>query len=364
MNGENEKKHILQAKLDQYVSKGAESVKTTLEKIQHRAGAIRDFLAPNSMVDFQLEQEAEGIMVNIGDKVHVKVHDHALGQFSEKYKVPRDYVKRKSHGEQWEKDLIVQVMNTELKNQPRDRLLLREYDGQVLGLLSDVYKRYNSAMLFMAFLASAKETESIVTAGYQDDTRDYIEIVKPKIIDVPTEKNGIISIALGAHLSHSDFGDGALALKTFMLQCRCLNGMVGQQILREVHIGKRIDTDITLSEKTVRLETELKVSLISDTMGQIFNNDGYEYHIQKIANASQTPIKNIEERVEQLNKVGITKDEQSALMSLLVNSSPDDGVDGEMTLWKFAQGISALARTPGIRKSVDLMEIAGNLIYN
>lgn len=219
-------------------------------------------------------------------------------------------------------------------------------------------------MLYAAFLNAAKNTGAIVTAGYKDDTRDWIEILKPEIIHVDTPRNGEIAVVMGAMQGHSDFGDGALTLKQFLLNVICLNGLVGRQILREIHLGRQIEQEITLSEKTVILDSELKASIITDSMNSLFSKEDYKFHVERILEVSSTIVKDVDERIKVLSKVGVSKEEQKALALILMNGNVDDGVQGDMTLWKFAQGISALARTPGQRRSVELMEVSGNIIYN
>lgn len=360
---ERTKESVLREKLDEYIKGRSESVEKTLKQIEHRAKNIKDVVAPQSKITFGINTTQGGVAIRAGEE-SFGMHDHAMGQFSERYKVPAEYLKRKTRGQDWEKELAVKIMNTEIHNQPRDRVLLRNYNGSTMGFLSTVYKRYNSMMIYAVFLAAAKNTGSIVTAGYRDETRDYIEIIKPEIIYVDTPRNGTVPFVMGSHLGHSDFGDGALTLRQFLLNVVCLNGAVGKQILREIHLGRQIEQEIEMSEKTIKLDTELKCSIITDSMNQLYSAEDYEYHVAKIINASSTIIKDADERIKTLSKVGVSKEEQKALGLVLMNSNENDGVQGDMTLWKFAQGISALARTPGQRRSVELMEIAGNLIYN
>jgi hypothetical protein len=354
---------ILQSKLDDYVAKRLPTAEKTLKQIEQRAKNIIDVVAPQSTINFAPDRSGGGVVISAGEDTF-KMHSHALGQFCERYKVPAEYLKRKSFGQDWEKEMISEVMNTEIHNQSRDRVLLRSHEDRVYGFLSTVYKRYNSMMLYATFLAAAKSTDAIVTAGYFDDTRDYVEVLKPKIAYVETKRNGTIPFSMGSHLGHSDFGDGALSLRQFLLIVTCLNGNVGRQVLREVHLGRQIQEEYEASERTIKLDTELKCSMITDVMSGMFNDEEYEQHVQRIVNASDTLVKNVDDRIKTLSKVGITQDEQKALSLILMNGSEEDGVQGDMTLWKFAQGISALARTPGLRRSVDLMEVAGNLIYN
>ena len=93
----------------------------------------------------------------------------------------------------------------------------------------------------------------------------------PETIAIPTAKNGIVEMAFGARLSTSDYGDGALELRAFLMQGVCLNGMCRNSVMRQVHLGARLPENMGISQHTYELDTKTQASAIRDLTKSIFS---------------------------------------------------------------------------------------------
>ena len=181
---------------------------------------------------------------------------------------------------------------------------MREVNGQVRAFLSDSYRRYDSMKLYMAFLQAVSEQNALLLDAFSDESKDFFEVIHPQIVPVKTELNGTVFMSFGARLRHSDFGNGALELRTFNMQAVCLNGMVTETKLREIHLGGKLPDNINLSNETMRLDSMTKASAIRDTVKSIFSPDNLKNDVARIQRAGSIRI-DFDKEIKRLPKLGV-----------------------------------------------------------
>jgi hypothetical protein len=270
-------------------------------------------------------------------------------------------LKRIVTGSDWEKGAAEVLLNTYAENVSRDRMLLRTVDNEVRAALSDRYRRLNSMRIFMAFLMGAHESGATLIDGHHADTRDFLEVIHPEVIEFDTENNGVNYAVFGSRIKNSDFGHGALELRSFMLNVRCLNGMVGETMLKEIHMGGSIPDTIEISEATVVKDTDARISLVNDAMKSMWSPRNTERMIEGIKGASSRII-DVKKETEKLPKMGLSQTEIDAFNTIMLNNRGDDGLQGDPTMWKFINGLTAVARDSEPERKRDLEEIAGKML--
>jgi hypothetical protein len=184
----------------------------------------------------------------------------------------------------------------------------------------------------------------------------------PTVFSIETPNNGTIHVAQGAQISSSDFGKGSLEVRSYLLQLVCMNGMVGESAVREIHLGKRLnEADFTFSAETYRRDTETMVSAIGDITGSVFGDQYRERLVRQVtgASAQETTMDNV---AKSLPKMGVQKEELDAINEILGNSMLEDGVQGRLTNWKVTQAITAHARHTNPQRARELQEIAGSML--
>jgi hypothetical protein len=268
--------------------------------------------------------------------------------------------------QQWQTELAAYNLNQHATNGPRSRVLVREVGGEIRGILTDQYRRLNSPLIYESFIHAVLAAGAKIYSAFADDTRSWIEVLLPTTFDIPTEKNGIVTIAYGMRISSSDFGDGALELRSFILQVVCLNGMTRSSVLREVHLGRKIPDEIELSEHTYLLDTKTQASLVSDAVKQLMSRDNIMKTSVNIQEASAIVV-DLDVEFKQLQKLhgvgkGLSKVEIDGVKKVITNNKVEDGVQGENTLWKLAQGVGAMAHDTTARRQRELAEISGDLL--
>jgi hypothetical protein len=132
--------------------------------------------------------------------------------------------------------LAAEILNEHSGWTERSRVLVRTVGEQVRGVLSDSYRRLNSVEILTAFVQEAAKQGAVISDAYMNDTKVWAETILPQPLVIPTAKNGDVIIFAGARFSTSDYGDGAVDMRAFLLNGACLNGMVRESVMKQVHL--------------------------------------------------------------------------------------------------------------------------------
>lgn len=359
---------ILQEKIDDRIKNGEERIKPILDTIEKEGSMMHDFIAPlgkSNIIRFESNGSLKlDASTSEGDtRVYrkYKLHTHAVGQAGEKLGIPTGYIKKLALGDKWQRDLAADVLNRHSQFTDRRKILVRSVGDEVRGILSDHYRRLDTSKIYSVFFKECIKQGAHIIDAHADATRTYCETIYPKVISVPTEKNGTVHMVFGLRISNSDFGDGALQLQAYNMQVVCLNGMTRDNMLRQIHLGRQLPDDLSLSDRTYELDTETQSSLIGDLVSNSFSADNIQRQARIIQLASEREV-NLNSEIVNLKKSGLFKHEVDEIEDVLVASKRSDGVQGEGTLWKLSQAVTAVARDQeNKRRQREIEEISGKL---
>ena len=358
-------KDLMQKKLDSMISNKAQDINAVIQRIGATGTMIDDDVVNVSSIEFQNHCDRERVEIiypdDTGAIIQSSIHDHALDHLGTKFGVPVGYVKRMAHGKAWEREVMAHTLSEFAENVSRERLLLRSVQGQVRAAVSDKYRRLNSMKILLTFLSAAQSTGSRLVDAHDGDTRSFAEVVLPEVVEFDTPQNGRNYGVFGARLRNSDFGHGALELSAYVKMVRCMNGWVGESLMREVHMGGKIPTSIEVSQVTVDKDTDARASLVQDAMKSIYSGNTRDEIIAKIQGASAKEI-DIKAETERLPKLGLSKMEIEAFENLMLNNDPNNNLVGGPSMWKFTNGLTALARDSEAGRKRELEQIAGKLL--
>ena len=151
-------------------------------------------------------------------------------------------------------------------------------------------------------------------------------------------------------------------MRAFLLNGACLNGMVRESVMRQVHLGSKLPDTIALSQRTYELDTQTTVSAVRDLTKGLFSKDNLMQKALEIQGASEIEV-DMDKEIKKLTRDGgLLKAEGQAVEKILMKNDPDDGVQGASTLWKLTQAITAHARELTPERSRELHEISGQLM--
>lgn len=291
-----------------------------------------------------------------------RLHDNAVGQAAEKMNVPSRYLRELAGGTSWKRTLAARILNEHTSWSDRSRVLVRAVGDEVRGILSDSYRRLDSQRILSAFLGKALEQGAVAYDALWTDTKIYVETILPQPICIPTEFNGEVQIYMGARFSTSDFGDGAVDIRVFLLNGVCLNGMARENVMKQIHLGGKLPDNIQLSQRTYELDTQTTVSAVNDLTSQLFGRDNIRRKALEIKAAAAKEVNFTQELERLMQKGRLLKTENEGVRKLLMNNNPDDGLAGGPTLWKLTQAITAYARETQPARQRELHELSGELL--
>jgi len=343
-------------------------VKETMQRLINEGKIAQDYVTPigvelrqkqrRPVVTFSSDGE---LMMNMQQE-RFSLHDNAVGQLAEKMDIPSQYLRTLAHGNEWQRHLAATVLNEHSSWTERQRVLVRSVGAEVRGVLSDSYRRLNSVEILTAFVEEAARQGAVIADARMTDTKIWAETILPMPITIPTVKNGDVIIFMGARFSTSDYGDGAVDMRAFLLNGACLNGMVRESVMKQIHLGARLPDNLQLSNQTYELDTQTTVSATRDLTKSLFSRDAIMQKAIEIQGASQIDV-DFDSELRKLVKIGLlSKSENENVQKILMRNNPEDGTEGGSTLWKLTQAITAHAREQDVRRSRELHEISGQLM--
>ncbi len=338
---------VFRRKLDGLLERGRIEAVPTVSRILEEATSIEDFLVPVSDADMSINVVGGELTLTTAGFEPKRFTDHSLRQFGERIGVinpgdARTYAK----GDRWMQDVATNIYTAHIENKPPNKpVMVRVVGDTIKAVVSNSYGRFDSAAILDQFVKVASGNNAQITRADLTQNRWYLEMLRPEIVNIDTPRNGNVPAVFGASLSNSDYGTGSVELRLFVLNLICLNGMVGQSLIRSVHIGSEIKAnDELLSTETIRKRTDYFTSSMRDILGNAFADAVIAKAVRNIENASSKIIDPQNELSRLVSASSIGKADSDAILHRLLTGGVADGIQGENTTWKLANAITAVAR--------------------
>ena len=359
---------VVMNKVQRMIDGKAVGVRATMERLVNEGKIAQDYIAPIG-VNLKINDHSPVITFSANGSLRMDMpdgqftlHDNAIRQLADRMGIPQRYLRGLASGEPWAKQLAATLLNEHSGWTQRSRVLVRTVGKQVRGVLSDSYRRLNSVEILTAFVQEAADQGAVISDAYMNDTKIWAETILPTPLTVPTAKNGDVVIFAGARFSTSDYGDGAVDMRAFLLNGACLNGMVRESVMKQVHLGSKLPDNLQLSQQTYELDTKTTVSAVRDLTKGLFSKDNLMKKAIEIQGASEIDV-DFEHELKRLTRDGgLLKQEGKEVEKILMRNDPEDGVQGGATLWKLTQAITAHARELSPERSRELHELSGQLL--
>lgn len=359
---------VVMNKVQRMIDGKAVGVRETMDRLISEGKIAQDYIAPIG-VNLKVNDHSPVITFSANGSLRMDMpdgqftlHDNAIRQLADRMGIPQRYLRGLASGEPWAKQLAATLLNEHSGWTQRSRVLVRTVGTQVRGVLSDSYRRLNSVEILTAFVQEAAQQGAVISDAYMNDTKIWAETILPTPLTVPTANNGDVVIFAGARFSTSDYGDGAVDMRAFLLNGACLNGMVRESVMKQVHLGSKLPDNLQLSQQTYELDTKTTVSAVRDLTKGLFSKDNLMKKAIEIQGASEMEV-DFEHELKRLTRDGgLLKQEGKEVEKILMRNDPEDGVQGGATLWKLTQAITAHARELSPERSRELHELSGQLL--
>ncbi len=354
-----------QAQLDETIHKSQQSALSIIEKIQNETPVDR--IAHTTSIEFAVSGDDPRTLL-MGLRNHKAkgffqepMHKNALDQVAERAGIPGTYVNRlleKDYGRQ----LLVENFSTIFQKEPDKQFLVRSVNDQVRGVLSNSFRRMDSGPIIEAFASACQTIGAVPVEGVGGDLRWAIKAILPMVFQ-PSKKKGTEElIAFGVQLANSDFGKGTLALNAFMTRIICTNYATLEQVLREVHLGKRLSDDLEFSADTYKADTKTQVLAVRDMVKGVLAPARVNALVGRIGQA-------LEERIDtksawaELPKLGLLKGEVDSITELFNDAGVEMLPIGQ-TQARLSNAVSWFAKSAATpERRLELEQIAGDLLF-
>jgi hypothetical protein len=358
------KKEILTEKLNAKLSDRRTDILDAMKHIETSGEMLNDFIVPSKKLMFGNGSD-NIVRMGFGEN-SVKLHPNAVSQLAGRFNVNARDLQREINGSDWERQVFVNRMQAYADRSRKQNLLIRKVDDTAKGILSDRYRRLNTAGIFLAFLQAAVEAGSVLVDANHGELRDFLEVIHPAIVEIPTEKNGTIHTVFGAQIRNSDFGASKLELRIYQMNVVCLNGMVSNSMITEKHLGSRIEESntITFESDTYEADTKARALQVRDIMKSVYSEENLKRERERIIDATEVEL-DFSHEIKALPKMGVLQGEVEMLNKALYESDPENGLQGKNTLWKLAQGLTHVANEVESKdRRRDLQDIASQMVSN
>jgi hypothetical protein len=284
-----------------------------------------------------------------------RLHRNALSQLSSRLEIPMAYVDH-LQAAPWGKAFLAKTLAEHVEHSS-DKYLIRSVGGEARAVLSDKFRRIDCRPGALALLESAQAAGLIVADGSFTDTRSTLKFIKPQVLEVfPGEY-----MVFGFDWGNSDYGRGASDLRLFFFRAWCWNGAVGESVVRQIHIGKRLQEDVEYSRETLEADARASALALRDAATYAMSDAKVARMIEGIRAANETTI-DPKNRVESLKKV-LTKGEIEQVVTAF--NSPDvENMPAGNTLWRWSNAISWVGGhdVEDADRRIDFERLAGDVM--
>lgn len=266
--------------------------------------------------------------------------------------------------------VVADALTTLWSHQPADkRVLVRSVNERIHGVLSDAFKRIDCRPAVDAFIGGVQRLGAVPYGGTVTDTRIAIRAVLPRIFRLGSERTDPHgdrfndAVIIGIILRNSDFGAARYSLALYVERVMCLNGMIGEMLFAQTHLGGRLDEGDFYSDRTHKLDSATMISATKDYVNAILSPEGVERTVG-VLQAAATQKLDIEKELSTVLKKAMTKEELKAVTTALQSINEDEMPLGPPTPYRMANAISWVANAEGTEpdRALDLQRLAGSYL--
>ena len=347
-------------KLNALVTRGRQSATSVIEHVM--TNQPTDRIIKGSAIQFKPDPTKNGVLAEVpigeGNVLDEGIHRNALNQMALAVDMPMKFLDSLANERAaWGKELLAHNLNKIFHERfSRKRYLSRSTSGEIRGWLSDQYRRLDSRPIVEAFATEVQSKGAMPYQGVVTDTKIAIQAIMPEIYEpIPGEL-----VAYGLSLENSDFGNGALSLRAYLLRIWCTNLAITEETMRQIHLGKRLDDNMIYSQRTYELDSKATVSALRDVVRLQLDSKSLTNRMDAVRAANDKGVTT--EQARELLKRTLNKGEAEAAFNAYASPDVYNLPAGQNT-WRLSNAISWIAgQTEEPERRLDLMKAAGDVL--
>ena len=355
-----ESKNQAVSKLEALIERGRSRASNVIDHVMRNQPTDR--LARGETLQFRAADNLSEILMTVPDReqgtIEQSLHRNAVYQMAQATDMPVKFIDSlQSVADPWGRQLLAHNLQTVFNRRfQKKHYLLRSLQQEVRGFLSDSYRRIDSRPIVEAFATAVQEKGALPYEGYVTDTKIAIQAIMPEVYEpVPGEV-----VAFGLSLENSDFGNGALSLRAYLLRIWCTNLAITQEEMRQVHLGKRLDESMVYSQRTYELDAQTTVSALRDVIQKQLNAGQLQQQMDLIRQANDKTVDSAQAR--ELLRKALQKNEADPVIEAY-NSLDTVNMPAGNTIWRLSNAISWVAgKTEDAERKLEISKVAGQIL--
>ena len=289
----------------------------------------------------------EGIGLFLGEGEAIPLTEWAHQQLANKTDIPMRYYNRIREAQRFE--LLAENANAWIKE--KERRLIRILDGNVRAILSDRYRPMDNHDLLFAALDEFKQHGVDIHRCDLTEQYMYMKVVQPHEIREIKENDKVVP---GLILSNSEVGAGSFKVEPFILRLICNNGLIGEQVIRKIHLGERRDIGDIWSDKTLKMKDEVLWSEVKDVIKATFDPTIFNEWVDKLKRGTEVEVESPTTAVDSVAaKYSISEEKKRDLLDYFTTQEAP-------TQWGLANAVTRMAQQEEKAENQVELEKVGN----
>jgi hypothetical protein len=217
-----------------------------------------------------------------------------------------------------------------------ERRMVRTLDGNVRAFLSDSFKPWDNMDMLAGLLPVLQRHPIEVRSCSLSERRMYLQVVFPQIT---AEVKVGDWVRAGLTFSNSEVGEGAWDVRAWIEVLRCMNGMVGESLIRKYHVGRRVEDaeDGIFKSDTIEADIHAAKLQLRDVVENALDLVKFETKVKLIQGAAEDRIEKPLPTIERVTKrFNFSDGEGESILNNLIKG-------GEATRWGLSNAITAMA---------------------
>lgn len=358
--------------LEAAIEKHRETAESALRYVQENVP--QDALVPTGLVTFRAAEDSGLVLLDrVIEETTKKKKEaetfgpltrHALGQACGRVGFPAGYAnevmtKRGAIGAAVVAEALSRLWRADAE--PGKRILTRSVLGRVHAVLSDKFRRLDVRPNIEAFCSAAAAAGAVPYEGVVTDTRVSIKALLPTVFLVGRPDGWQDIVAMGAGLTNSDFGAAEYQEYAFLLRVLCDNGMTGEKLFHQRHLGRKLDEGDFYSERTYKLDAATTTSATRDIVKGLLGAEGVKRTLDAINRAATTDL-DLDAELTSLKKA-LTKDEIAKVTTALQSVNEREMPLGPPSPYRMANALSwAASKEEDGDRRMEIQKMAGRYL--
>jgi len=324
-------------------------IKDLVDELNRQKANSRDVIVDSRKLQasvFDVTAE-EGIGLDLGEGKTIPLTEWAHQQLADKTGIPMRYYNRIREAQRFE--LLVENVNAWIRQ--KERRLIRILDGNVRAILSDRYRPMDNHDLLFAALDEFKQHGVDIHRCDLTEQYMYMKVVQPHEIREIKENDKVVP---GLILSNSEVGAGSFKVEPFILRLVCNNGLIGEQVIRKIHLGERRDIGDVWSDKTLKMKDEVLWSEVKDVIKATFDPTIFNEWVEKLKRGTEIEVESPTTAVDSVAaKYSISEEKKRDLLDYFTTQEAP-------TQWGLANAVTRLAQQEEKAENQVELEKVGN----